>query len=354
MASLTALDSSNNFDPANLDLDTSGYVAMVPAYQKVYFADGRPFSENDPHLTGYHKLDFINTRLVATLTPVQKDTFTTTTTSYSTASPTTWQFQTFTAGSDYSLSQLILLLYRSGSPGSVTVGIYNVEGGIPVGDVIATGTLNGNTLATGSPYTLQTIKLNAPVILTSGTQYAIVVHSQHNGLRWRKVTAGGYAGGTNGHSSNSGLSWTTETADFYFDLYAVPTLVRGEIVTQNTSEVQTLVPDHKATAGSFTITFGVDTTISLNWDSSLLDIQSALDVLPSLIAAGGVIVTGYTFNDAINWAIGITLTFNPSAGDVAAVSVDTSGLTPTITVTVTETVTGNDTWLRAYMTRRLQ
>jgi hypothetical protein len=56
MASLTLLESSHGFIAG--DLDTSGYVAVTPAYQKIYFADGRT-----PDNKGFHKLDFINTKI---------------------------------------------------------------------------------------------------------------------------------------------------------------------------------------------------------------------------------------------------------------------------------------------------
>lgn len=60
---LTALGATHGFIAG--DLDTSGQVAYQPAYQKVYFADGRPYSATLAD-SGYHKLDFINTRLVGT------------------------------------------------------------------------------------------------------------------------------------------------------------------------------------------------------------------------------------------------------------------------------------------------
>src|SRR4030042_155167 len=60
---LTALGATNGFTAG--DLDTSGQVAVLPAYQKVYFADGRAYSATLAD-SGYHKLDFINTRLVGT------------------------------------------------------------------------------------------------------------------------------------------------------------------------------------------------------------------------------------------------------------------------------------------------
>lgn len=59
LPNLTELSSGHGFTAG--DLDTSGYVAVIPAYQKIYFADGRTQDNG-----GYNKLDFINTRLVGT------------------------------------------------------------------------------------------------------------------------------------------------------------------------------------------------------------------------------------------------------------------------------------------------
>jgi hypothetical protein len=80
LPTLTALGAGHGFTSG--DLDTSkNTVAMCPAYQKIYFADGRPY-DADIHLSGYHKLDFINTRLVGDMvsgvftkgeTVIQKD-----------------------------------------------------------------------------------------------------------------------------------------------------------------------------------------------------------------------------------------------------------------------------------------
>jgi hypothetical protein len=58
---LTQLGASHGFTAG--DLDTSGQVAVCAAYQKLYFASGSPWNA-DISLSGYHKLDFLNTRLV--------------------------------------------------------------------------------------------------------------------------------------------------------------------------------------------------------------------------------------------------------------------------------------------------
>lgn len=59
MATLTVLAAGHGFTVG--DLDTSGQYALQPAYQKIYFADGRASNDN-----GYHKLDFLNTKITAT------------------------------------------------------------------------------------------------------------------------------------------------------------------------------------------------------------------------------------------------------------------------------------------------
>ena len=61
MATLTAFDATHGFTAG--DLSTSGQVAVVHAYQKSYIADGRAYSATIGD-SGYHKIDWINTRLV--------------------------------------------------------------------------------------------------------------------------------------------------------------------------------------------------------------------------------------------------------------------------------------------------
>jgi len=57
LPTLTVLGATHGFTAG--DLDTSGYVALIPAFQKVYFADGRKRDAN-----GFHKLDFVSTKLI--------------------------------------------------------------------------------------------------------------------------------------------------------------------------------------------------------------------------------------------------------------------------------------------------
>lgn len=61
MTTLSALGSDEGFTSG--DLSTKGYIAVVPAYQSIYLADGRPY-DADITASGYHKLDMVNTSLV--------------------------------------------------------------------------------------------------------------------------------------------------------------------------------------------------------------------------------------------------------------------------------------------------
>ncbi len=57
MATLTALGAGHGFTPG--DVDTDGELAVIPALQKIYIADGRPATDG-----GYNKIDFVNDKLV--------------------------------------------------------------------------------------------------------------------------------------------------------------------------------------------------------------------------------------------------------------------------------------------------
>ncbi len=57
MATLTALGAGHGFTAG--DVDTDGEIAVVPAYQKIYIADGRTSADG-----GYNKIDFVDDKLV--------------------------------------------------------------------------------------------------------------------------------------------------------------------------------------------------------------------------------------------------------------------------------------------------
>jgi len=117
--------------------------------------------------------------------------------------PHTWYAQTFTASSNYTLSSVELCLYRAPTqlPGIVTASIYAVDGsGHPTGDVLCSGTIDGDTLPTSyAARVWEEFVLDTPIILASGTKYAIALKTTEGGDANDAVTWSGtldvYTGG---------------------------------------------------------------------------------------------------------------------------------------------------------------
>jgi len=107
------------------------------------------------------------------------------------------------------------------------------------------------------------------------------------------------------------------------------------------AELQTLALDSVATSGTFTLTFGGETTTALQYTATLQDIEDALDALDSITAVGGVTVGGFALN-----AVGdTTFTFLNTAGDVSMISIDAGSLTGPTTTEIAETTKGSDGWI---------
>lgn len=120
----------------------------------------------------------------------------------------------------------------------------------------------------------------------------------------------------------------------------------GEMVLcrVGTAEVQTLAPsgaetsDCLATSGSYTLAFGADETDSLAFDADSTAIGVALNALDTISAAGAVTVAGA----GLGASAGMAVTFAVTAGDVAALVVDSTALSgPFTVVNVTETTPGS-------------
>ena len=136
-----------------------------------------------------------------------------------------WDAQTFTVGADgHTVTSIKLLLYREGSPGTVTVSIRATDvDGHPTGADLTVGTIDGNTIGptTAAWYEIALTEY----MLSANTKYAIVVRlligdSLHT-VAWRHDgTSPTYADGNNEYSSDSGDTWTSNTAkDRMFEVW---------------------------------------------------------------------------------------------------------------------------------------
>jgi len=146
------------------------------------------------------------------------------------SSTTTYYAQTFTTGNmPVWITSVKLLLWRSGSPGTITVEIRATDTSTPkkpTGSVLTSGTTNGNNLPTGSPYEWREITLTG-YMLSASTTYAIQIRQSSTGTTYIRGSADYYNSanphpwsyGCWGYSMSSGSSWTMDdTADLLFQI----------------------------------------------------------------------------------------------------------------------------------------
>ena len=83
--------------------------------------------------------------------------------------------QTFTTTGAYTISSVMLKLYRVSTPGEITVTIRTTSGGEPTAVIVATGTTDGDTLTIDTSGEWREITFVTPGSLNATTVYAIVV-----------------------------------------------------------------------------------------------------------------------------------------------------------------------------------
>jgi hypothetical protein len=125
-------------------------------------------------------------------------------------SNTVWFSQSFTTVGSMIITGVRLPLFRVGTPGTVTVGIYSVSGGKP-NVLLTSGTMDGDTLTTDGAGASYDIGVTA-YTLSATTQYCIVLHSAASQCSWMGNSAGSFAGGDACLSSDTGATWTEYSA----------------------------------------------------------------------------------------------------------------------------------------------
>jgi hypothetical protein len=142
-------------------------------------------------------------------------------------SATTWTGQTFRAGVTGNLTKMSVGLgLASGTSGTITVEIRNLNGVNPGTTVLATTTVGPVTnVGTAALYTTT---FATPAAVVSGTSYSVVLRTSVGSTVFgvRGSTAGGstMANGQVFTTTNSGTTWTAVAADLYFTTYVTPPL----------------------------------------------------------------------------------------------------------------------------------
>jgi len=127
----------------------------------------------------------------------------------------------------HTITSVKLKLWRSGSPsGNFIVGIRATDGsGHPTGSDLTSGSISAGSIPTTA--TVMEISVTE-YLLSANTKYAIVVRvpdgNSSNCIYWRNdQSSPTYAGGNWEDSTNSGSSWTANTAwDGWFEVWGNP------------------------------------------------------------------------------------------------------------------------------------
>ncbi|MBF4482335.1 hypothetical protein [Dehalococcoides mccartyi] len=132
---------------------------------------------------------------------------------------TSWYGQTFTPVSDIYVNSIALWCQKILSPsGNFNVYIYAVSGGVPTGTALATGSISASTISGTAG--AQTFYLSQSTKLSSGTSYALAVScptgDASNYIKVWSKNSDAYASGTKCSSSDSGITWSAGSYDYYF------------------------------------------------------------------------------------------------------------------------------------------
>lgn len=142
--------------------------------------------------------------------------------------------QTFLTTAAHTMIGFAAKLYREGLPGNVDFRLYATAGGLPVGGVLATGTLDLDGITTEPWGDWIYVAFGTPYALNNATVYALVVEATGgnaaNSIHWRADPTAGYAGGQR-VTRNAGAWGADAGADFLFATFVAETMANYQNVT---------------------------------------------------------------------------------------------------------------------------
>ena len=198
--------------------------------------------------------------------------------------------QTFTASSGYTIDRVKLYMYRVLNSGTVTASIRAVTAHLPSGPVLATGSITQANIGTSVAW--HEIILTVPLLLVSGTEYAIDVRAE-SGNSTNKLMLGNdqagatYTGGNFIYNNVGGVGdWNYVTGrDTLFETYAgfedlsttinITTNFTSEVLIAGTQLIESIIPINFVQSqdltvigevqlqSSFNITFGQSANLSI-------------------------------------------------------------------------------------------
>lgn len=150
-----------------------------------------------------------------------------------------WAGQSFSSPVTHKLVSIKIKLKRqtvSATPGTVTARIYLCgSDDKPVGNVLGSGTTDGNTVSYTTPEWREPL-ISGNITITAGLKYGIVLscesddNYQYGTISWRREAPyGGYANGKGFDTANQGISWTVYDYDEMFEEWGDPPGWQGKI-----------------------------------------------------------------------------------------------------------------------------
>jgi len=163
---------------------------------------------------------------------------------FGTATGTKWEYQTFTATSDYDLEIVKVEIQKTGSPADVEVRIRATSGNVPTGSDLAVETIPAGDV--GASFAFEIANFSPTVALTNGTKYAIILSCSgctgSNYYEWNwDESAPSYASNNAGVSTDSGSTWTAYTSiDGMFEVWGTASAGGGGTSTPTSTATTTV------------------------------------------------------------------------------------------------------------------
>jgi len=177
-----------------------------------------------------------------------KESFNTNDDDYGNFGGASWLGQTFTTTSAYTITSVKLKMFKSGSPGTLTIRIRATSGTYPVTPDLCIGTIDPTTFTTNTAGDWYEITFGAGAPLTDATVYGITANydSTSGTVGWRRnFNSGLYAGGKAVVSDTSGGdgTWADSVAGNTDDMFETWGTVGGGAVAKKVPKLLVLGVD---------------------------------------------------------------------------------------------------------------
>lgn len=187
-----------------------------------------------------------------------------------------WKSQTFTIGNvgtnaNFQVTSIKAKVFRvTGTGGPLNASIRNIDStGSPSGSNLCAGTMSWATITTGTSGAWYEITMSTNPTLTQSQTYALLLYETSGLGNLRANTAVGYTGGFLWSSSNSGSTWTKDTAsDAMFEIWGNQIIyTASSLAIYKNSENIIKATLSATTTGSGSLQFQMSANAGSNWEN---------------------------------------------------------------------------------------